>query len=63
MQKGLGEGTEGHMGRGRIFFTLYLNSNTETFSLGLVGIPRPRKAFKMNMEKNYCLVVVVIIAH
>lgn len=46
---GLGEGTEGQMGRGNIFFVLYLESNTETFSLGSVGIPCPCTAFKMNM--------------
>lgn len=58
---GLCEGTEGQMGRGSIFFISYLNSNTET--LGSVGIPHPCTAFKMNMEQNYGLVVVVIVAH
>lgn len=38
-ERGLGEGTESQMGRGGIFFTSYLNSNTEVFSLGSVGIP------------------------
>lgn len=60
---GLGEGTEGQMERGSIFFISYLNSNIETFSLGSVGIPHPCTAFKVNVEENYCLVVVVIVAH
>lgn len=60
---GLGEGTKGQMGRGTIFFISYLNNNTETFSLGLVAIPHPCTAFKMKVEENYLLVVVVIVAH
>lgn len=49
-------------GEGDVFFISYLDSITETFSLGSVGIPSPCAAFKLNKEENFNLVV-LIIAH
>lgn len=56
------KGLKVRQGEGDVFFISYLNSITETFSLGSVGIPSPCAAFKVSMEENFSLVV-LIIAH